>query len=108
MNSTINIKQVPVALTEYFKKYMLPHVAENMRFWYLLGAKAVIPKKIAEFAPKLAEFGAMDESGNIDIDMVHKLLEETFNDVQKAQIGNFDLNVADLPQFINFIKNGNQ
>jgi hypothetical protein len=50
----------------------------------------------------------MDESGNIDIDMVHKLLEETFNDVQKAQIGNFDLNVADLPQFINFIKNGNK
>lgn len=108
MSNTINIEHLPAAVLGYFQKYMLPHIAENMRFWYLLGAQAVIPAKIAEFTPMINDSGMVDEAGNIDLDKLQKLAEETFKQIPKAYVGKFDFNAGDLPQFIMFLKNGNQ
>jgi hypothetical protein len=108
MNNFINIEDLPTAILGYFKKFLLPHVREDLKFWYMLGANTKIPGIIAEYMPVLKDAKIVDDAGNIDLDKLHKLAEDTFAVVPKAYIGKFDFNIGDLPQFINFLKNGNQ
>lgn len=108
MNNIINVEVLPSAILGYFQKFLLPHVDENLRFWYMLGAKAKIPAMIQDNIPMLKEMKIADDAGNIDLDKLQKLAEETFAVIPKAYLGKFDFNVGDLPQFINFLRNGNQ
>ena len=102
----MNVSQIEIALTEYIKQYVLAQIPDNfVRFGATMLVKAVLPAYIQQYIPILEKSGIIS-SGTVDLDRLQALMESTFKEVPNFRIADFGFSAADLPQFINFLKNG--
>lgn len=105
----MNINDLEIALYQYIAQHVVSQVRDSwMRFLYLVGIKAVLPGCIAEFMPMARKCCFVDDSGNIDLDKLQTILQDTFKEIPNIQYGDFGFTAADVPHFINFLKNGNK
>jgi hypothetical protein len=102
----MNVSEIEVALTEYIKQYVISQIPDSFaRFGYLLSVRIALPPLIQKYVPMLEKSGIIT-NGVVDLDKLKSIMESTFKDVPKFQIADFGFSAADLPQFINFLKNG--
>lgn len=102
----MNVTEINIALTEYIKQYVIAQIPDNFaRFGATFYINAVLPSYIQQYIPVMEKAGVI-ESGTVNIDKLQTLLENTFKDVPNFKIADFGFSTADLPQFINFLRNG--
>ena len=104
----MNVSQIEIALIEYIKQYVIAMIPDNfVRFGALLVVKGTLPAMIQQYIPVMRKAGVI-ENDTVNIDKLQALMESTFKDVPEFMVADFKFTAADLPQFINFLKNGAQ
>lgn len=104
----MNFSQIEEALYQYIAQIVIAPMPDNAKkFLFLVGVKVMLPQYIAEYTPVIQKC-FVDDAGNIDLDKLQKILQDTFKEIPNVRMGEFGFSVSDVPQFIDFLKKTSQ
>ena len=103
----MKIDNFPIATLSYVESTLLPKISTSLGKWMTYAGVMMrmpgISKMIEQYTPVLKEFGAINESGDIDLAKLREVGISAFEKVPVIEIADFDFDRNDFEAFISFL-----
>lgn len=103
----MKINNLPVAVLAYVESILLPKIPSSLGKWMTYaGVMMKMPgmtKMIEQYAPMFQDFGAVNESGDIDLAKLREVGISAFEKVPVIEIADFSFDRNDFEAFISFL-----